>query len=86
MFQFQWFCHSIKNFIAKFCHRIDFELYFWDENLKSLLYTPKILLNAHLAKFQFECSFHDLSIKKNSKHFEFRYLESCFGISNKHVF
>ena len=23
---FQWFCHSIKNFIAKFCRRMDFEL------------------------------------------------------------
>ena len=64
MILFHWFCHSIKNFIAKFCRRMDFELRFWGENLKSSLFTSKFHSKASLTKFQFECGVHDLFIKK----------------------
>ena len=72
MILFQWLCHSIKNFIAKFCRRMDFELRFWGENIKSSLFTPKFPSKAPLTKFQFECGVHDLVIKKNNYFFEFR--------------
>ena len=38
MILFQKVCHSIENFIAKFCHKMDIELLFLGENLKSLLH------------------------------------------------
>ena len=61
MILFQWLCNSIKNFIAKFCRRMDFEPLFRGENVKSSLFTPK---RAPFTKFQFECGVHDLVIKK----------------------
>ena len=38
MILFQKLCHSIENFIAKFCCKMDIELPFLGENLKSLLH------------------------------------------------
>ena len=64
MIIFQWLCHSIKNFIAKFCRRMDFELLFSGENIKSSLFTSKFPLKAPFTKFPFECGVHDLVIKK----------------------
>ena len=86
MILFQWLCHSIKNFIAKFGRRMDFELRFWGENLKSSLFTPKFPSKAPFTKFQFECGVHDLEIKKNNLSFEFRKMGDCSGILNKRVF
>ena len=83
---FQWFSHSIKNLIANCCQIMDFELRFWDKNLKPLPFTPKFLLKAPLTKFQFLCGLHDISLKKNSEPFEFRKMEGRTGILNKHVF
>ena len=80
MILFQWLCHSIKNFIAKFSRRMDFELRFLGENLKSSLFTPKFPSNAPFTKFQFECGVHDQIIKKNNKSFEFRKMGGCTGI------
>ena len=62
----QWLCHSIKKFIAKFCRRMDFELRFLVENLKSSHFNPKFPPEAPFTKFQFECGFHELVIKKNN--------------------
>ena len=64
MILFQWLCHSIKNFIVKFCRRMDFELRFLGENLKSSLFTPKFPSKAPFTKFQFECGGHGLVNKK----------------------
>ena len=44
MILFQWLCHSIKNFIAKFCRRMDFELLFFGENHHFL---PQNFLQKH---------------------------------------
>ena len=52
--------------MAKFCRRMDFELRFWGENLKSSLFTPKFPSKAPFTKFQFECGVNDLVIKKNN--------------------
>ena len=72
MILFQWLCHSIKNFMGKFCRRMDFELPFLGENLKSSLFTPKFPSKAPFTKFQFESGVHDLVIKKkiNISNFE----------------
>ena len=51
---FQWLCHPIKNFIAKFCRRINYEVRFWRENLKASLFTPKFPSKAPFTEFQFE--------------------------------
>ena len=86
MIIFQWLCHSIKNFIAKFCRRMNFELRFSGENLKTSLFTPKFPSKASFTKFQFECGVHDLVSKKNNLPFEFRKMGGCTGILNKRVF
>ena len=57
MILFQWLCHSIKNFIAKFCRRMDFELRFWGENLKSSLFTPKFPSKARSLNFNLNVAF-----------------------------
>ena len=85
MILFQWLCHSIKNFIAKFCRRMDPEFRFWGENLKSSLFTPRFPSKAPFTKFQFECCVHDLVIKKNNQSFEFRKMGGCTVIVNKRV-
>ena len=64
MVLFHWLCHSIKNFVAKFSRRMDFELGFRVKNLKSLHFTPKFSLKPSFTKFQFECDVYDLAIKK----------------------
>ena len=86
MILFQLLCHSIKNVIAKFCRRMDFELRFGGENLKSSLFTPNIPSKAPFTKFQFECGVHDLVIKKNNKHFEFPKMGGRACIANKRVY
>ena len=86
MILFQWLCHSIKNFIAKFCRRMDFELRILGENLKSSLFTRKFPSKAPFNKFQFECGVHDLVIKINNLPFEFRKMGGCRVILNKRVF
>ena len=72
MILFHWHCHSIKNFVAKFCRRLDFELLFWGKNLKPLLFTPKFSLKPSFTKFQYKSGVYDLANKKNSKSLEFR--------------
>ena len=76
----------IKNFIAKFCRKMDFELRFLGENLKSSLFNPKFPSKAPFTKFQFECGVYDLVIKKNNKPFEYRKMGGWSVILNKHVF
>ena len=41
MFPFLWLCTSMRNFIAELHRRLEVELCFGSENLKSLLLTPK---------------------------------------------
>ena len=70
----------MRNFVAEFRRRLDVELCFESENLKSLLFSQKLSSKTYITKFQYECSFHDLENKKSSTPFEFYKMGVFTGI------